>query len=629
MKSKNSNLETNKIFFFSRKFLSFSKKEEIANEFLQTAIFCNYAGIYVRFIVEGIEDDDFFVSNIDINAMNLSAFAEEEEVLFLPLSCFEVVKIEDENFFGNDIKIIRLRYLNKYKDIINKNFENILKEQNNDKLEQFINEGINSKYSQGICKYLGYDFNEHFYDEISRKTNVELNYQPHISFQFKNSNPLGKKFVINKKFKNLLQGMENAEGLLINAEKLLDNLNTYITSYQFGKYHGKECIACYNQNGDLLYLDDGINCYVPSVNDNLEICNNQELCQKEFVPEGDLKDVEGFSLGRMIKHISKKNNKEGIDADLIQKSIELKANKIKYKQSGAIEANMVGNAIGHFLANYDQFKKANTKDKMIILRDTAMPFASLLSRKIIGAIPVFQKTVFGSIFRKGFIAFSILEICRSVYDIFFSDELTTEEKLKIVGKKVLSVATEVGCAALSQAVAMKIALAMGFVAGPGAVIISGLVGIGIGFISTKIANKINEKKGKFFTFYSDSLYFKYVPKKYREYAIPTLKWKDAPWKSKSFAIELIVNENGNNPHWVIINIPAKAKEMEISELSCEGETMVKYKGIPENAFSGCFFLYVFDIKKIDYKEFISMKNGLTEGEKLRKHLIDYKMLVVS
>ena len=325
MKSKNSNLETNKIFFFSRKFLSFSKKEEIANEFLQTAIFCNYTGIYVRFIVEGIEDDDFFVSNIDINAMNLSAFAEEEEVLFLPLSCFEVVKIEDENFFGNNIKIIRLRYLNKYKDIINKNFENILKEQNNDKLEQFINEGINSKYSQGICKYLGYDFNEHFYDEISRKTNVELNYQPHISFQFKNSNPLGKKFVINKKFKNLLQGMENAEGLLINAEKLLDNLNTYISSYQFGKYHGKECIACYNQNGDLLYLDDGINCYVPSVNDNLEICNNQELCQKEFVPEGDLKDVEGFSLGRMIKHISKKNTKEGIDADLIQKSIELKA----------------------------------------------------------------------------------------------------------------------------------------------------------------------------------------------------------------------------------------------------------------------------------------------------------------
>ena len=130
-------------------------------------------------------------------------------------------------------------------------------------------------------------------------------------------------------------------------------------------------------------------------------------------------------------------------------------------------------------------------------------------------------------------------------------------------------------------------------------------------------------------FDTDSLYFKYVPKKYREYAIPTLKWRDPPLESKSFAIELIVNENGNNHHCVIINIPAKPKEMEINELSKEGETMVKYRGIPENCFSGCFFLYVFDIKKIDYKEFISMKNGLTEGEKLRKHLIDYKMLIVS
>ena len=205
--------------------------------------------------MEGIEDDDFFVSNIDINAMNLSAFAEEEEVLFLPLSCFEVVGIVDEDFFGNSIKVIRLRYLNKYKEIISKNFQSILQEQNNDKLEKFINDGINSKYSKGICKYLGHDFNEHFYNEISRKINVELNYQPHISFQFKNSNPLGKKFIINKKFKNLLLQMDNAEELMRNAEKLLDNLNTAITSYQFGKYHGKDCIACYDERGDLAPRD--------------------------------------------------------------------------------------------------------------------------------------------------------------------------------------------------------------------------------------------------------------------------------------------------------------------------------------------------------------------------------------
>ena len=201
--------------------------------------------------------------------------------------------------------------------------------------------------------------------------------------------------------------MDNAEELLRNAEKLLDNLNTAITSYQFGKYHGKDCIACYDERGDLLYFDDGVSCHVPSINDNLELINNQELCQKEFIPESELYEVEGFTVGRMTKHLSKlkiKNgtfNKEGIEANQFKKSIELKANKMKYKQSGAIEANMVGNAIGHFLANYDQFKKANLHDKLKMARDAAMPFGSLIGRKIIGAIPIFRKTALGSFFRSG------------------------------------------------------------------------------------------------------------------------------------------------------------------------------------------------------------------------------------
>ena len=78
--------------------------------------------------------------------------------------------------------------------------------------------------------------------------------------------------------------MDNAEELLRNAEKLIDNLNTAITSYQFGKYHGKDCIACYDQKGDLLYFDDGIECHVPSINDNLELCNNQEIDLIERLP---------------------------------------------------------------------------------------------------------------------------------------------------------------------------------------------------------------------------------------------------------------------------------------------------------------------------------------------------------
>ena len=201
----------------------------------------------------------------------------------------------------------------------------------------------------------------------------------------------------------------------------------------------------------------------------------------------------------------------------------------------------------------------------------------------------------GSIFRNGFIVVSIFELCRNVYDVFFSDVLTVEEKFGIVIKKGLSVAVDIAYAGLGQVVGMKIALALGLVAGPGALIIGGLVGLAFGYIGGKINNIINETEVKReLMFYSDSLYFKYIPRKYREYAIPVMKWKNPPIETKSFIIELILNEDRKNPSWLVINIPAKPKEMEFNEFSKEGDTIIKFRGIPENGFSGIFFLYAFN-----------------------------------
>ena len=62
-----------------------------------------------------------------------------------------------------------------------------------------------------------------------------------------------------------------------------------------------------------------------------------------------------MTLGRMGKLFNKALNKkaimneEGINTVELNKEIVLKKNKIKYKHSGAIEANMVGNALVHFL----------------------------------------------------------------------------------------------------------------------------------------------------------------------------------------------------------------------------------------------------------------------------------------
>ena len=635
LKQKGENSETNKIFFYSRKFLSFSKAEEVANGFIQTAIFCNYTGVYVRFIVEGAEDDDFFVSNIDINEMKLSNFSDEEEVLFLPLSCFEVISIQDEDFFGYQIKVIRLNYLNKYKKVIKENFEKILKEEDKYKLQKFIEDGINSKYSKGICKYLGKDFNPKFYDEISQITNTKINRHPQFIFQFKNSNPLGKKFVINPELADKLKAKENSEVLLSNAEKLNDNLNTKICYYRFGKYKGKDSIACYGEKNEILYFDDGDKCYVPSINEKLEIVPNNDVLDN-FIPESELYYIDNFTVGRMVNQMNKiqnakKDNQNIISKNEIKKSIDLKDNKIKYKQSGAIEANIVGNILGHFFVNYSKFKKAEIGEKAnMIIYDAIIPIASFLGKKELDSLPIFKNTVLGSIFRNGFIVYNLFELCRSVYDVFFSDVLTTGEKFTIIAKKALGIAADIACAGISQVAGMKLALCLGFVAGPGAIIMGGLVGLAFGFIGGKIVEKLNEKEeNREIIFYSTSLYFKYIPKKYREFCIPTMKWKNSPLASKSFAIELIVNEDGKNPYWLVINIPAKPKEMEINELSKEGETIIKYKGIPENAFSGCFFIYAFNIESINYNEFKMMKDGLKEGENLRSHLIDYKMLIAS
>ena len=44
-----------------------------------------------------------------------SGFASEQEVLFLPLSCFEVTNISDYIFKNKNIKIIKINYVGMYK----------------------------------------------------------------------------------------------------------------------------------------------------------------------------------------------------------------------------------------------------------------------------------------------------------------------------------------------------------------------------------------------------------------------------------------------------------------------------------------------------------------------------------
>ena len=128
-------------------------------------------------------------------------------------------------------------------------------------------------------------------------------------------------------------------------------------------------------------------------------------------------------------------------------------------------------------------------------------------------------------------------------------------------------------------------------------------------------------------FYSNSFYTKYIPFQIRSNYVPNLFWESENKNIKSFGIELIVNKNWQDPHWLILNIHSSIKEINNENKNDVGKIIVEYKGIPENAFYVCFILYIFDVKNVESKDFYEMKNNDKENN-LHKHLLDFKILTV-
>ena len=596
---------------------------------MDIAIACEYKGVYVRFVVEGIDEEGqhFFVSNIDINEMKLSNFDKEEEVLFLPLSCFEVIDINSEIFDEKEIKVIKLRYLNKYKKELDKKCEELSKNPKEKELTEFITNVINSKYAEELCRYLD-NKNKFFYkilNELSQKTNIDIKFEAGSRFLYKNTDPLGKRYNAEKIFHGQLNDILSKE-----VENHINWLQTKISSFQFGTVKGKPCLGGYDIDGNLILCDDYNCCNISSRNDRLGL-PQCPVEQNDFIPNSDKFEANNLNVGNFRKTVfdtknkTRQLNEEGINQKEFLKNIKKKDNKIGFKDKGGIEAAMFGNAIGHFLANYEDFKNADFKNKIKIIGYSSIPIGFLVGKKVIKLIPILKKASKNALFKKGFFVISLIDMCRTFYDIIFSESLHTDEKVVNVGKKLIGYGSDILFGYLGTEVGLIIAAAFSISSLPGTIIVGLLSGLVFGFIGGKISKNINKEKE--LIFYSDSLYYQYVPKKYREYVIPTLKWDNVPYNAKSYAIELIINEDGQNPNLLVINIPPKSREY--NELSKDGEIIISYKGIPENAFNGCFIFYVFDLEKIDIKEFLAMKNGLIEGEKLRKHLIKFKILAAS
>ena len=133
-----------KIIFFSKSFLSFSKYESVADEFLGLSINNDNPNLILcKFIVYNGGDSIAF--NIDIK--DNSAFGtSEQEVLFLPMSCFLVVNIEKGEQYSN---IIYLKYLDEFNKKVEEKFGRI-KESIKDQFD-FENSFLNN-YGKNIYK---------------------------------------------------------------------------------------------------------------------------------------------------------------------------------------------------------------------------------------------------------------------------------------------------------------------------------------------------------------------------------------------------------------------------------------------------------------------------------------------
>jgi len=100
----------------------------------------------------------------------------EEEVLFLPFSCFEIVSVIDDtiNVFGDNIHIkkITLNYLNKYKKSLYKYIEKIKEKE---KFEVFLKQVINSEFSNEISNLINFDIGNEFKTFIKKKFQLNNN----------------------------------------------------------------------------------------------------------------------------------------------------------------------------------------------------------------------------------------------------------------------------------------------------------------------------------------------------------------------------------------------------------------------------------------------------------------------
>ena len=545
-------------------FLSFSKNIDVAKSFIHQG---NDNLIPVLFEVKGLnlkeieKSSDFFFSNLDLE--NITEF-DEEEVLFLPLSSFEIISVEDEtiNVFGEkiDIKRITLKYLYEYKDSLYKFIEGIKKKE---LFEKFLNEVINSDYSKEIADLIDFDIGNEFKNFIERKFQLDSKI---INFTFFRNIKNKPTDLLQKNFNNLFpEEPQTIQKVLIgNSEAILIQCK------------GGSNIILRPENNKVYYRE------VPNIKEY----------QPPIIPKGLPQQLKKADNGNIAHKMVKANDECGLGeksnvCDNCINKVKKHDKKADLQQSNYFEFYAVGCLIGDFFANFDEIK-----DQPLMLQLKSFgnlgvsclgPFlpklmAQFLPKAVFKRVPIVMATV------------SAVELIISMKDIVLDKSLTKSETAIQIFKKITLSLLQFGSTLLIGKIGFKILVSCCIAPG----IIANVAGIGIGiafgFAIGKIIKYIEEKdkdNSSDLALFSESTYSQYIPRKFREYCIPTLCWNGVSKNAKSFALELI--EDGYRK-WLMINIKKWIRKVHNENYLDVGDTIVDYKGISKHPYKITFVL---------------------------------------
>ena len=532
-KNINEKNEISSILYYSKPFLSFSKEREKTLNFANK-IYPNT--VRVTFILNPPKNkDNIYFSNIDIDKLNLSVF-DEKEVLFLPLSCFE---IEDYKKIGENEYEITLNYLDKYYEQL-KNKISIIKEQK--ELQEFYEKILESSFSKKVVECLE-DYHNifnniiDFFAEHSPIQEINLNYNkviPKLPHE-----KLIPKFNENASMKGIPSGFSNGKQLnkLFSSEpisvQLQESKSKGYKIWELKYADGSKAIIRKNQN-------TGNNVIIKKIDENGKFGYYDEA----FKP-----------ISEEIK-LENTNTKEALIHSKDFNLAELK--ELSLLRNGYASANLFGAAIGYNLANIDNFIKSSNKDKAKTIGATfgISTGKYILSNSLKSAVPVVSSALLG-----GFYIYDLNSDIRN-------KALTKKETAISILKNTTNLAVNLGTGIGGFYAGLQIGVSFGITTGPGVV----LIGLGSGIVGGLIGGLF----GRYLTsskmeLNCNSFYKNYIPLKFREEGnIPDLFWKNVNKKTKSLAIEAIIDKKYKT--WSIINIPPNERKIKADI----GETLIKY-----------------------------------------------------